>query len=272
MLHTDSCNNLLTHWDPRPDVLADVEHRWPGRDATWDTRGLGRDLAVHGFAPHAQLPGGRFGVVVAGMWRGRPSVAKLDANPGCEPSFGSAVVLAGAVFSPRVSYADPRSGVIVLDLVVPDSDRWAPGTTDPVELGEMLRLLGRAALRPLTGTTDVAAFIAPRISGSLLIDVDRGSPVSTAAQLAGAQELLRQMPVGHNLIHGDVSAGNVLSGRGRWWLVDQRGMTGDPQFDVAIAAYKFRFGAEDRAALIRAAGADTATVDAWERIARVARL
>ncbi|TFD94014.1 hypothetical protein E3T61_03175 [Cryobacterium lactosi] len=56
----------------------------------------------------------------------------------------------------------------------------------------------------------------------------------------------------------------------RWWFIDQRGMTGDPQFDVAIAAVPFND--VERRALVKAAGADLAALDVSERIGRAARL
>ena len=258
-------------WVPRPDVLADVELRWPGRSRAWDTVLLGRQLTNLGFSAHRQMGGGRFGVVVEGVWRGRRAVAKLDASPDCAACFGAAHALADAGISPRVDHVDVPAGVIVMGLVDQPESRHA-GAPDPVRLGEMLRDLGRAKLRMPTGTPSMASFISPRISGDPVADTGRKAMVPTGSQLAEARGLLAQMPSSPHMIHGDVSAGNVLSGENRLWLIDQRGITGDPQFDAAIATWKLGYDGAARRSLIRAANADTGAVVAWERIARIARL
>ena len=87
----------------------------------------------------------------------------------------------------------------------------------------------------------------------------------------GALTLLAELNGDTGLMHGDCSRGNLLMGEGRWWLIDPRGVRGDWQYDVAVAAWKCRYSADEQAALVCAAGADHDTVEAWGRVARAAR-
>jgi streptomycin 6-kinase len=78
------------------------------------------------------------------------------------------------------------------------------------------------------------------------------------------------------MCHGDVSARNVLTGKGgRLFLVDPRGLSGDAAYDVAVAALKAMVrGAPSSVAshLANSVGVDPDRVRAWMIVADAARV
>jgi streptomycin 6-kinase len=98
-----------------------------------------------------------------------------------------------------------------------------------------------------------------------------------ARAIGPALRILGDLPDSDQVIHGDVSRGNILhgavDGSGQsLWLVDPRGVTGDWQYDVAVAGWKCRYDHAELRVLCTASGADPDTVAAWFFVARTARV
>ena len=256
-------------WQPRSYVLGNVNSRWPGRLSSWRPLDLGCALENLGFRPHYGLEGGRFAIAVAGLWGATPAVARIDPDPSCYRSFTASRILAESDASPSVLYSNAATGVQVLARVTPGTSALVR-PINPPSLGELLTRLryGKSNEHLLS----LSNFLTPRISKDRSSDSAKGSAIATVKERKEALTLLSQLNGETGLMHGDCSRGNLLLGSTRWWLIDPRGVSGDWQFDVAVAALKCRYSVRESKALVSETGADAETVAAWSRVARAARV
>lgn len=258
--------NLMLDWvDPR--IFAEVNARWPDTSFDWDAAVT--DLLTAGFVPRNKLSGDRFGLVAAGTWEGLPAVAKVDPDPQKTHSWAVARDLAGIGIGPRILAADPHTGWVVMKQVQPGLTALQR-LVDPTVLGTTLGRLQGLPEKPDLPPLD--AFLRDRLTRPPTTDIARSSTPVPAQERDMALRLLGQLPCPARAIHGDCSRGNILHSRTGIVLVDPRGISGDWQFDVAVAAWKNRYSTTATRTLIRASGADFERVTAWERIARAARL
>jgi hypothetical protein len=233
------------------------------------------ELAATGFVASSQLSGGRFGATFAGTFRGVPAVGKLDANPQPGAAFTAAVALAEAGLSPAVLYANMSSWVIITKQILPGITA-VERQPDPALLGRRLKQL--RFLPEALGSPKLKVFLSARLENVLCSgDVAVSSTVQTPEARFEALRILGDLPESDQVIHGDVSRGNILHGAAgdsgqSLWLVDPRGVTGDWQYDIAVASWKCRYDQDQLSVLCAASGADPDTVAAWLFVARAARV
>ena len=127
-----------------------------------------------------------------------------------------------------------------------------------------------ALLRALAGdhhgpadAPELTPWIRSRLIAPPLDDLPPDGTPAPEQERRTAIDLLHEMePLpGARLCHGDLSPGNVLVGRDCLWLIDPRGINGEPAYDVAVAALKASYDDPAQARPIAAALADAAGVD-----------
>jgi len=117
-----------------------------------------------------------------------------------------------------------------------------------------------------------------RLEADAVTELPPGRDIAPLSQRREALSVLAQLsPDGNDgLCHGDVSARNVLTGKGgRLFLVNPRGLSGDAAYDVAVAALKAMVrGAPSSVAshLANSVGVDPDRVRAWMIVADAARV
>lgn len=167
------------------------------------------------------------------------------------------------------------------------SDAIDPGTTlrdatpeqrDGADVLAVLRTLAADNDGP-EDVPDLMPWIRSRLTTPPLDDLPPGGGAAPEHERRAGLDLLDGLPPppAARLCHGDLSPGNALIGRERLWLIDPRGINGEPAYDIAVAALKASNDDPVQArpaavALADAAGADPARTARWVPIASAARV
>lgn len=225
-----------------PDVLANVEQRWPEIANEWaaclevELRGLCR---THGATVRGVLPA-RYGYVVAADSPGGQLILRSSPDPHGDDQAAVAAALANLGIAPRV-YQISTSAHGTWTVL----DRVTPGTSlnraDPAKLDARALFLPLAPMRdqppPRQGMSSILDWLRDRLEDEALTDLRPGTVVAPEAERSAALEILADLSRTHipALCHGDTSSGNIIAdGPDRWMFIDPRGMAGDYLYDVAV--------------------------------------
>lgn len=253
-------------------VAREVLVRWPERGSLWLARAATDVSALceqHSVVPVRVLPA-RFALVVAATSVGRSLVLRSTADPNGPEQAIVAQALAELEVGPHVH--EVMTSTVGTCVVM---DEVQPGTAaDDCTAGEIADLL-----RPLVQAPDSAndlppmsAWIRHRLeSDDIRPDVYPGGRNPTDSERAHALALLDVLEddEARSVCHGDLSLGNVLRGHDRIYLIDPRGMTGDVEYDAAVASIKASLDVRD---IARRLQVDPARTEAWATVAAAARV
>lgn len=254
------------------NVAREVLARWPERGALWLGTAAADVSALceqHSVVPVRILPA-RFALVVAATSVGRSLVVRSTADPHGPQQAIAAEMLAELGIGPQVHEVATSSArtCVVMDEVQPGT---IAHDCTVAEISDLLRPLTGAAASA-SALPPVSAWIRRRLQhGRMGSDVHPGATDPRNAERAQALALLDVLAEDEawSVCHGDVSLGNVLRGRDRLYLIDPRGMTGDVEYDAAVAAIKGKLDVRD---LARRLHVDPFRAEAWAAIAVAARV
>ncbi|MEV4514494.1 phosphotransferase [Dactylosporangium sp. NPDC049525] len=275
----------MTDWPELPDGVAEsIEKRWPGRAQPWAEQvevELRLVCGAHNAVPRHVLPS-RFGFVVAADSPRGGLVVRSSPDPDALLQAEVALSLAKLGIAPRVH--ETIASDVGLWTVM---DEVRPGT--PLALTDRntvnLRMLAAPFAKmcgqpaPHVDMPSIFDWLRDRLEDDNLIDVpvyqdgpaplgERQAALRTLDELASTAE--------PSLCHGDASTWNLLiSSEGQWVLVDPRGVSGEPDYDLAVIALKLRSDLVPEQAARRLAGAaevDSQRVLSWLAVAEAARV
>ena len=267
------------------DVESTVRTRWPQRGAPWaDALPAELDTLCDalGVTPRRTYTA-RFALVVqAATATGAALVLRSSPDPDAGHQAAVLRRLADVELAPRVHAVEitPTATWSVTDSIEPGTPLRdaTPNQRSRADLIAVLRTLAEDHNGP-EDAPDLAPWIRSRLTTSPLDDLPLAGGVATEAERRTALDLLDALepPPAGTLCHGDLSPGNALIGRDRLWLIDPRGINGEPAYDIAVAALKAANDDPARAlspavALADAAGADPERTARWVPIAAAARV
>ncbi|MFI4966119.1 MAG: phosphotransferase [Caulobacterales bacterium] len=201
------------------------------------------------------------GLSGAGLWRirvgGIAYVLKVeaarDATRDPAHAYGCLRIAAAACLAPRVRYADPVDGVVILDFVPPHSlalDYPGDGKALVTELARAVRVLHETPAFP--SLVDGLAAMNGLIAQHRAMDILDGA--ATAELFARYDEVragYRTRPQDLVSSHNDLNPGNVLYDGARLWLVDwDAAFLADRYIDLATVANWFTHDAAGEAVLL----------------------
>ncbi|GAA1680955.1 hypothetical protein GCM10009765_32650 [Fodinicola feengrottensis] len=267
-------------------VLSAVKEQWPDRGEAWSRDVLAEfdQICRRHKAVVREIFKSRYGFVVGVDSPQGSLVIRGSADPLAAGQAAVVSALAAAGVGPQVREIEPtETGVwTVMDRVLPGDPLADVGVTvaDVVTLAETYRqVIGHTAPDPdLPSLTD---WLYGRLVDDALTDMPDWATVAPADERGECLAILADLASDDgSLCHGDVSGWNVLLGPDRrMFLIDPRGLRGDPAYDAALIAVKFgmRTGAysDPFAATANVADAtslDKNRIDAWLRIAMAARV
>lgn len=268
-----------------PNVDTAVRTRWPQRGAAWAAAlpaELDRICAGLGVTPRWTYPARYAFVAYATSPIGVALVIRSSADPDAEHQAAVLRRLSDVGLAPRVHAVEstPTAVWTISDAVQPGTA--LPDTTSgPRGLPEMiagLRVLAEGHAGPPT-VPGLLPWVRARLTEPALADLPPGNGPAPDSERRAALDTLDAMepPPAAQLCHGDLSSGNVLIGRNQLWLIDPRGINGDPAYDVAVVALKACRDDPTHARPAAATLATAATIDpdraaAWTSIASAARV
>lgn len=140
-----------------------------------------------------------------------------------------------------------------------------------------------AMLRPMVGQPapcampSIAEWLQGRLEDDELADRAPGTRGAPLHQRRNALAILKDLGAGGNdgLCHADASPGNILVGGNGLMFIDPRGLSGEVEYDAAVAALKIAKRVRPGEIVERLAqeiGIDTERIKAWVAIADVARV
>jgi streptomycin 6-kinase len=266
-----------------PDVLANVERRWPDIAATW-AAGIVPELHALSAEFQATVRGvlpARYGFVVAADGPLGSLVLRNSPDPHGADQAAVAAALAGLGISPRVhqTWNTDHGTWTVLDQVIPGTKLNAvePARVDPKALFRPLAAM-RDQPPPRPGMPSIVDWLRVRLEDDHLADLRPGTAVATDRERSVGLALLADLAQSHTsaLCHGDASSGNIIAKGDRGWMyIDPRGMSGDYTYDVAIVATRLIRNhpvAEIMRDAVRIAGIKPDRIRAWAETANAARV
>jgi aminoglycoside phosphotransferase len=201
------------------------------------------------------LSGGLSG---AGLWRirvgGIPYVLKIDGSRHAviDPARAYACmrIAAAAFLAPRVRYAEPADGIVIMEHVAPVSLAEYAGPALIVELAQAARLLHQTPAFP--PQTDYLDGVSGLIDQFRALDVlDSAATEDLFAFWAELRAGYRTRPADLVSSHNDLNPGNIVYDGGRLWLVDwDAAFLADRFVDLATLANWFTRDAAGEAALL----------------------
>jgi aminoglycoside phosphotransferase len=222
--------------------------------------GLGSEAIVRPF-PATPTPWATAYSVTAGR---TGLVARLVALDLCDEAdvraeFEVARLLGDHGLAPRVRYADPATGVLVMDHVDDAANVRTPAVWQVLTLARTLRRLHALPLDSLRLPEPPRLHVRKRDSAStaaaeLIAGVPRLEVYSEAFERFDFLRAgLRRLGVPDRLCHNDLNRGNVLFDDSRAWLIDfDHSGAADPLFDLATAALSFGLDETLRAQFLEA--------------------
>ncbi|OXM70798.1 MULTISPECIES: aminoglycoside phosphotransferase family protein [Amycolatopsis] len=267
-----------------PDKLANsVRARWPDRADTWLTSISSElDELTHQHSATLQrvLPA-RYAFVVSATSPHGPLIFRASPDPAALDQATVAEALGRLDIGPKIhlTTSTDTGSWTVMEQVIPGTPLADanPATLDIEALARPVRAMaGQPAPSPdLPLITD---WLRDRLINDNLTELPEGEQVAPKAERAYALELLDDLTADMRpgLCHGDASPWNVLTGHdGQWKLIDPRGMQGEPEYDAAVMAFKLQHflsisNAEGKIADL--SQLDSTRIDAWETVARAARI
>ncbi|GAA4484497.1 hypothetical protein GCM10023191_007730 [Actinoallomurus oryzae] len=259
-----------------------VAGRWPDNAAEWGTsaeRELSAICTRYRAIPRTVMPA-RYGFVVASDAPTGPLIMRASPDPAGPQQAMVSQTLASLRIAPKVhEVVSTTTGTwVIMDRVRP-GDRLTncrrSGLDVSGALAAMLRpMVGQLAPCPMPSLAD---WIQGRLEDDELADLAPNRSVAPLHQRRNALAILKDLRVGGNdgLCHGDASSGNVLVGGNGLMLIDPRGMSGEVEYDAAVAALKIagQTRPTDIAErLSRLIGIDTERIKAWVAVADAARV
>lgn len=230
-----------------PAVADAVRARWPQRGPAWldalpaELHTLCRDLDL---TPTGRTFPARFAHVVETTTRSGARVV-LRSSPDPDAVHQAAVLehlaridLAPAVHAVRHT---PAATWTAMDAIAPGTSLAEDDVTgsDWASAGTMLRALSAETSGPPT-VPSIVPWLRARLAAPPVDDQPshRGPAPAGVRRTASIvlDQLAQQTPGA--LCHGDLSPSNVLRGPSRLWLIDPRGMNGEPAYDIGVIALK----------------------------------
>lgn len=268
-----------------PEVDAAVRARWPQRGAAWSSA-VSAELATLctklGVTQHGTYPARYAFVVHATSLTGAGLVLRSSPDPDAGHQAAVLRYLADADLAPPLHLVTttPTATWTIADAVKPGTALRdaTPEQRSHVDIVTVLRRLAETRPGPPTAP-DLVTWLRSRLVAPSVDDLPPNQGPAPEHERRAAVDALDAMepPSVARLCHGDLSPGNALIGRGRLWLIDPRGINGEPAYDIAVVALK---ACDDNpaaarpvaAALARSARADPARAASWVPIAAAARV
>lgn len=267
------------------DVDNAVRTRWSMRGAMW-AESLADELdtlcAALRVTPRQAYPA-RFAFVVQAVTETGVAFV-LRSSPDPDAGHQAAVLsrLSDVGLAPRVHAVEstPTATWTVSDAIEPGTALRdaTPEQRRRADVTELLRTLSKDHQGP-ANAPGLMPWIRSRLIAPPSDDLPPARGPAPEYERRAAIALLEQMePLpAVRLCHGDLSPGNVLIGRDRPWLIDPRGINGEPAYDVAVAALKASHddpaqARQTAAVLADAAGVDVDRATQWVPIAAAARV
>lgn len=267
------------------DVDTAVRNRWPQRGAAW-AAALTAELDDISAALHVvprRTYAARFAFVVqAATASGSLLVLRSSPDPDAEHQAAVLRRLSDVGLAPRLHAVEstPTATWTVSDAIEPGTplSDATPEQRSHADVAAVLRTLAEEHDGPVDAP-DLTPWIRSRLTMAPLDDLPPDGGVATEEARRTALDLLDTLEPSPaaTLCHGDLSPGNALVGRDRLWLVDPRGVNGEPAYDIAVTALKATSDDPVQArptavALAAAAGADPDRSARWVPIAAAARV
>ncbi|HEX7760443.1 MAG TPA: phosphotransferase [Caulobacteraceae bacterium] len=213
----------------------------PRRDAVFEA--LRTTFGAAGHSDFQPISGGVSGAAILGFEvRDRRYVLRVEPERiglhDVERAYGCMRAAAEAGVAPRLHYADPASGVAIIDFVQSAPLSGYPGGEPGLArgLGKLIQRLQAAPLFPALG--DYPEAIAKMLA-TLRTSPHMGPADFEACStgLARIRSALRWTPSARVSSHNDPNPRNLLFDGERLWLIDwELGFRNDPMVDVAILA------------------------------------
>jgi streptomycin 6-kinase len=263
------------------DVMRGVRTRWPTIADAWASSAaaqLQEFCDRHEATPNRVMQS-RYGLVVKADSASGPLIFRYSPDPDGAAQSAVASALAALNTSPNVheTATTPYGTWTVLDCITPGTpmaDLATPPGLDRV-LGMLSPLIGQPAP---SGLPSLVVWLQDRLTDDQLADLAPGRSVAPLSERRAALALLDSLASDHvpALCHGDASPWNILSGpAGRLYLIDPRGVSGELAYDIAVIALKGERHApamDTASALARYLTVPVERVEAWQQIARAARV
>lgn len=256
-----------------PENLArNVRARWPARAQAW-LDAVGDELsglcASYSAVPE-QVLSGRFAlVVVARSVDDRSLALRASPDPQGEDQAVASRLLAEHGVAPRVHEVKetPTGTWVVMDHIQPGTPAYDCTRDELCDLLEPLVSASRSAL----DLPSLSGWLRSRLLSDMRADMYPGATAPTDQERAEALRLLKDLEPGEasSVCHGDMSLGNVIRGDRRLYLIDPRGVRGDAEYDVAVAAMKANLDVRALASNLRV---DEDRAESWARVAIAARV
>jgi streptomycin 6-kinase len=268
------------------DVLSAVKEQWPARGEAWSRNVLAEfdQIARRYGAVFREIFKSRYGFVVGVDSPHGPLVIRGSADPLAAGQAAVVSALAAAGVGPQVREIQPtETGVwTVMDRVLPGDALADVGVTvaDVVTLAETYRqVIGHVAPDP--DLPSLTGWLHGRLVDDDLTDIPQWATVAPVDERRECLAILADLASDDRaLCHGDLSGWNVLLGPDqRMFLIDPRGLRGDPAYDAALIAAKFGMRTGNfpdplaaAAEVASVTGLDQDRIDAWLRVAIAARV
>ena len=213
--------------------------------------------AIAGFA---QVPGGASGALAYRFeTRGRTYLMRIeiprDALRDARRGFACMRIAAEAGIAPPLHFADPETGVAIMDFIVQQPQQAYPGGA-PVLAAAVGDLIGRLHETELFPPLLDYRVILQHLTGALAAS-PAFAPGLLEPHLAACRRLVEAYPWGEDgpvSSHNDPNGRNILFDGKLLWLIDwETGYRNDPMVDVAIAAGEYAATPEIGAAILQAA-------------------
>ncbi|MGI5233738.1 phosphotransferase [Actinoallomurus sp. CA-142502] len=263
------------------DVVRAVAARWPDNAAEWGTsaeRELSTICTRYRATPRTVMPA-RYGFVVASDTPTGPLIMRASPDPAGPQQAMVSQALASLGIAPKVHevVSTTRGTWVIMDRVRPGYrlTDCRPGPDVSAAVAAMLRpMVGQPAPCPMPSLAD---WLQARLEDDELADLAPNRSIAPLHQRRNASAVLKDLRAGGNdgLCHGDASSGNILVGGNGLILIDPRGMSGEVEYDAAVAALKIARQARPTdiaERLSRQIGIDTERTKAWVAVADAARV
>jgi streptomycin 6-kinase len=263
------------------DVARAVADRWPDSTTEWSTTAEHELAAIctrYRATLRAVMPA-RYGFVIAADAPTGPLIMRASPDPAGPQQAMVSQALASLGIAPKVHevICTTTGTWVVMDRVRPGdhlADRY-PRTDVSAAVAAMLRpMVGQPSPCPMPS---IAEWLQGRLEDDELADRAPATNVAPLHQRRNALAILRDLNADgiDGLCHADASPGNILvSGHGLMFI-DPRGMSGEVEYDAAVAASQIAKRGGPRDIVERVAqgtGIDIERTKAWMAVADAARV
>lgn len=227
------------------DVQVAIRARWPALAEPWSTSVIAEfyELCDRYDAEPATVLPARFGLVVKVIAPGGPLILKSSPDPNGRHQGTVSRAFAELGMSPQVhEFTTTEHGSwTVMDMIEPGIPLGEQKDLPPPEhVAAMLApLISQPA--PAPDLPSLVDWLRDRLANDHIRDLAPGHQVAAKDERTEALAILDLLAADHiaGLCHADASPWNVLTGKNeRLYLIDPRGVSGEPSYDVAVISLK----------------------------------